>query len=145
MINTFTAATARILSAGARKHGCMFVPVGCDGCHGDLRRRACLGSSCRSSGTCPGLWPSSTTGSQTFHPREVWYPTPPRTQAHTHAHARASSSQIRQLCKMKTSCSAASCAQSLTCCLGCPAGCWRGRSGLLGLPCLLPQGAAPCA
>lgn len=58
---------------------CTLVPGGCDGCHGDHRRRVCLGSSCRSSGTCPGLWPSPTTGFQTFHPREVWYP-PTHTQ-----------------------------------------------------------------
>lgn len=63
----------------------MLVPVGCDGCHGDHRRRVCLGSRCRSSGTCPGLWLSPTTGSQTFHPREVWHS--PQTHARTHMRA----------------------------------------------------------
>lgn len=55
-------------------HGRVFLPVGCDSCHGDHRCRVCLGSSCPSSGTFPGLWPLPTTGSQTFHPQEVWRP-----------------------------------------------------------------------
>ncbi len=52
----------------------LIVPVGCDGCRGDHQGRVCRGSSFPCFGTFPGLWLSSTTGSQSCHPQEVWHP-----------------------------------------------------------------------